>query len=66
MTIPMDDVLQSYRQAALRIAELRRKGIPCHLEKKANENGHYLRIVPKSAGSGKRQLSAREKSLVSR
>jgi len=45
MTIPMTDVLSSYRQAALRIRDLRRKGIACHLEQKAHPAGPYLEIV---------------------
>ena len=43
--LPMTDVLDAYRQAALEIRSLRRKGIRCHLEQHGSLAGPFLRIV---------------------
>lgn len=43
--LPMNDPLAAYRQAALEIRELRRKGIRCHLEQHHSMAGPFLEIV---------------------
>ena len=46
MIIPMKDALSSYRLAALRIQELRRMGVPCHIRENADPSGRrYLEVV---------------------
>jgi hypothetical protein len=47
--IPATDVLAAHEQAALEIGELRRKGIPCHLEDRADRSGHHVDVVCESA-----------------
>jgi hypothetical protein len=45
MSIPAADVLVAHEQAALEIGELRRRGIPCHLEDRADRSGHHVDVV---------------------
>ena len=45
--IPATDVLAAHEQAAQEIGELRRKGVPCHLEEHADASGHRIDIVRK-------------------
>ena len=43
--IPATDVLAAHEQAALEIGELRRKGIHCHLEERADGSGPCVEVV---------------------
>lgn len=43
--IPASDVLAAHELASLEIGELRRKGVPCHLEEHADASGHRIDIV---------------------
>lgn len=43
--IPSGDVLAAHEQAAARITELRRKGIPCHLEENTDRSGCHIDVV---------------------
>jgi hypothetical protein len=43
--LPMTDLLAAYRQAALEIRALRRKGIRCHLEQHQGITGPFLKVV---------------------
>ena len=47
--IPAADVLAAHEQAALEIGELRRRGIPCHLEDRADRSGHHVDVVREPA-----------------
>jgi hypothetical protein len=47
--IPADDVLAAHERAAMEISELRRKGVPCHLEERADSTGHRIDVVRDSA-----------------
>jgi hypothetical protein len=57
--MPATDVLAAHEQAALEIGELRRKGIPCHLEDRADRSGHHVDVVrePALRQSGKQRHS---------
>ncbi|MCW1926612.1 hypothetical protein OKA05_28930 [Luteolibacter arcticus] len=44
-SIPAEDVLVAHELAALEICELRRKGIPYHLEEHADRSGRHLDVV---------------------
>ena len=44
-SIPATDVLVAYEQAAHEISELRRRGIPCHLEEHADPGGPRIDVV---------------------
>jgi hypothetical protein len=43
--VPITDPFSSHRLAALRVQELRRKGVHCHIQGKADEKGHYLEVM---------------------
>jgi len=45
ISIPAPETLAAHERAALEIGELRRKGVPCHLEEHAGPAGHHLEIV---------------------
>jgi hypothetical protein len=45
IVFPLSDPLAAYRQAALDIRTLRRKGIRCHLEQRQGLAGPFLQIV---------------------
>ncbi len=45
ISIPATDVLAAHEQAAQEIGELRRKGVPCHLEEHSDATGHRIDIV---------------------
>jgi len=44
-TMPSVESITAHEQAASEITELRRKGVPCHLEDHPNASGHHLRVV---------------------
>ena len=44
-TIPMDDPKAAYEKAANEIRELRRKGIPCHLEDESDGRKNYVDVM---------------------
>lgn len=59
--IPPGDLLATHEMAAKEILELRRKGVPCHLEDHSGRDGHRVDVVreePDSAaedrGEGRR------------
>ncbi len=43
--IPAPDTLAAYERAAEEIGELRRKGIPCHLEEHGDPGGHCIDVI---------------------
>jgi hypothetical protein len=43
--MPATDVLAAHERAALEISELRRRGIHCHLEDRADRSGHHVDVV---------------------
>lgn len=43
--IPSVETLTAHEQAAAAITELRRKGIPCHLEDHPDRTGHHVEII---------------------
>jgi hypothetical protein len=56
MIIPMKDALSSYRLAALRIQELRRMGVPCHIRENADPSGRrYLEVVSETPRQPRRK-----------
>jgi hypothetical protein len=50
--IPPGDTLATHEQAAKEILELRRKGVPCHLEDHSDRSGHRVDVVREAADSG--------------
>jgi hypothetical protein len=50
ISIPAPESLAAHERAAREIGELRRKGVPCHLEERAGPAGHQLDIVPGRPG----------------
>jgi hypothetical protein len=62
--LPMTDLLAAYRQAALEIRALPRKGIRCHLEQHQGMTGPFLKIVDDHPGVPQDARRNREK-LVS-
>ncbi len=47
--IPPSDLLATHEQAAKEILELRRKGVPCHLEDHSDRSGHRVDVVREAA-----------------
>jgi len=50
--IPPGDVLAAHEMAAKEILELRRKGVPCHLEDHSDRRGHRVDVVREAADGG--------------
>ncbi|PAW65245.1 MAG: hypothetical protein B9S38_15490 [Verrucomicrobiia bacterium Tous-C4TDCM] len=50
--IPPGDVLATHELAAKEILELRRKGVPCHLEDHSDRGGHRVDVVREAAHVG--------------
>ena len=46
------DLLATHELAAKQILELRRKGVPCHLEDHSDSNGHRVDVVREAPGGG--------------
>lgn len=49
--IPPGDVLAAHEMAAKEILELRRKGVPCHLEDHSDRSGHRVDVVQEAPDS---------------
>lgn len=43
--VPSVESLAAHEEAAAEITQLRRRGVPCHLEDHPNRNGHHIEIV---------------------
>jgi hypothetical protein len=43
--VPVTDPISAYGIAALRVQELRRKGVRCHIERNSGMRGQYLEVM---------------------
>lgn len=50
--IPPGDLLVTHELAAKEILELRRKGVPCHLEDHSDRSGHRVDVVREGVDGG--------------
>jgi hypothetical protein len=57
--IPPGDVLATHELAAKEILELRRKGVPCHLEDHSDRSGHRVDVVREAPGGGEERREGR-------
>jgi hypothetical protein len=53
--IPPGDSLVTHELAAKEILELRRKGVPCHLEDRSDSSGHRVDVVREDLGGGEEE-----------
>ena len=49
--IPPGDLLATHELAAKEILELRRRGVPCHLEDHSDRSGHRVDVVREAPDS---------------
>ncbi|WP_035606163.1 hypothetical protein [Haloferula sp. BvORR071] len=59
--LPLADPLAAYREAALEIRALRRRGIRCHLEQHQGQAGPFLEIIEDHHPAPRFLTPAREK-----
>lgn len=52
-SIPSLDILAAHEKAAMEIGELRRKGVPCHLEDHADAAGPHVDVVREDPGGSR-------------
>lgn len=60
--IPPADQMAAHEMAAKEILDLRRKGVPCHLEEHSDRSGHRVDVVREAPDSGEEDRERRSDS----